>query len=126
VDPVRKLITDKLAETGLTMKEVSTKLGRNESYLHQFLKRGHPAELGERDRGKLAHVLGISPDDLRGPDNPMPPRLNGHAREETGAIGIEDLQDRSRIYERALRKIAAEQPNSTAAEIARAALRLFE
>jgi hypothetical protein len=108
------------------MKKVSTKLGRNERYLHQFLKRGHPAERGERDRGKLAHVLGISPDHLRGPDNPMPPRLNGHAREETGAIGIEHLQDRSRIYERALRKIVAEQPKSTAAEIARAALRLFE
>jgi hypothetical protein len=36
------------------------------------------------------------------------------------------LRERCRGYERALRKIIAEQPNSTAAEIARAALRLFE
>jgi hypothetical protein len=44
-----------------------------------------------------------------------------------GAADIEEeLRDRCRIYERALRKIVAEEPKSSAAaEIAKAALRLF-
>ena len=58
-DEVRKLVSDRLDEIGMTMKEASTKIGRNESFVHQFLKRGHPAELRERDREKLAQVLGI-------------------------------------------------------------------
>ena len=130
-DKVRKLISDRLAELDLTMKEASAKIGRNETYVQQFLTRGHPAELRERDREKLAHVLGISPDDLRGPANPLPLRFNGSDPQpllppESGAADIEELSDRCRVYELALRKIVAEGPNSGAAEIARAALRLFE
>ena len=76
-DEIRKLVSDKLDEIGMTMKEASTKIGRNESFVHQFLKRGHPAELRERDREKLAQVLGIPPDDLRWPVTPLPSSMNG-------------------------------------------------
>jgi glutathione S-transferase len=129
-DEIRKLVSDKLDEIGMTMKEASTKIGRNESFVHQFLKRGHPAELRERDREKLAQVLRISPDDLRGPANPLPLRFNGGDPQpllppESGAADIEELRDRCRVYERALRKIVAEEPNCSAADLARAALRLF-
>jgi transcriptional regulator with XRE-family HTH domain len=48
VDSVRKLISDKLDEIGMTMKEASAKIGRNETYVHQFLTRGQPAELRAR------------------------------------------------------------------------------
>jgi hypothetical protein len=88
--------------------------------------------LREHDREKFAQVLGISPDDLRGPANPLPLRLNGTGPQpllppvSAGANIDEELRDRCRIYERALRKIVAEGPNSGATEIARAALRLFE
>lgn len=74
MDVVRKLILDKLAEKELTMSGASVKIGRNHAYLQQFLKRGVPAELEERDREKLAEILGVSPDDLRGPSNPLPAR----------------------------------------------------
>jgi hypothetical protein len=72
VDAVRKLITDKLDEKGLSMKEASFAIGRNEAYLHQFINRGSPVELVEREREILGRLLGISPDDLRGPNNPLP------------------------------------------------------
>jgi hypothetical protein len=39
---------------------------------------------------------------------------------------IEELRERCRTYEFALRKIATEEPNSSAASLAAAALRLFE
>jgi hypothetical protein len=46
------------------MKDASRRIGRNKSFVHR--RRGHPIELRERDREKLAQVLGIPPDDLRG------------------------------------------------------------
>ena len=66
----------------------------------KFLMRGSPAELGERERQKLGQLLGVLPDDLRGPGNPRLSRLN----------------ELCSHYERALRTIIA---NPTeAAEIA--------
>jgi hypothetical protein len=132
-DKVRKLISDRLAELDLTMKEASAKIGRNETYVQQFLTRGHPAELRERDREKLAQVLGISPDDLRGPATPLPARINGaNARplvtlpsgSRSVETSIEELREKCRIYERALRLIIAKVPDSPAAEIAKNTLEL--
>lgn len=71
---VRKLILEKLQELGLNMAEVSDQLGRNETYLQQFLKRGSPRELHERDRIRLAEILKISEDQLRGPSSILPKR----------------------------------------------------
>jgi hypothetical protein len=115
------------------MKEVSARMGRNESYVHQFLKRGHPTELGERDREKLAQILGISPDELRGPATPLPARINGADARPLVALpsgsrsvetSIEELREKCRIYERALRLIIAKVPDSPAAVIAKNTLEL--
>jgi len=88
---VRELITRRLGEMGLSMKDASLRIGRNETYLCQFLMRGSPAELGERERQKLAQLLGVLPDNLRGPGNPRLSRLN----------------ELCSHYERALRSIIA-------------------
>jgi len=72
MDAVRKLIEDRFAQLGLTMSKVSVEIGRNHAFLQQFLRRGIPRELHERDREQLAKFLGIPADDLRGPDNPRP------------------------------------------------------
>lgn len=85
--------------------------------MRQFLKRGHRAELRERDREKLAQVLGIPPDDLRGPT----PLAVKHEQTDIG-----ELRERCRTCEFALRKIATEEPNSSAASLAAPAPRLFE
>src|SRR5882757_3785119 len=74
MDLVRKLILEKLQELGLNMAEVSDQLGRNETYLQQFLKRGSPRELHERDRIRLAEILKITEDQLRGPSSILPKR----------------------------------------------------
>jgi lambda repressor-like predicted transcriptional regulator len=114
-DEIRKPISGRLKERGLNMAEVSRRLGRDETYLQQFLKKGSPKKLSEDDREVLAEVLGISPDELW-PDLPACVK----------PLKIEELQFRCHSYERALRKIVAEEPNSAAADIAGAALRLFE
>ncbi|WP_177196305.1 helix-turn-helix transcriptional regulator [Bradyrhizobium sp. OK095] len=79
MDVVRKLILEKLADRQLSMKDASLKMGRAHSYLYQFLKKGLPRELHERDRITLAEVLSapdaiVSPDELRGPSTVQPKR----------------------------------------------------
>lgn len=71
---VRKLILEKLAERGLSMKEASVAIGYNETYLQQFLKRGTPIELGEKARLPLANLLEVSEEQLRGPSSTLPKR----------------------------------------------------
>lgn len=71
---VRKLILDRLADKRLSMKDASLKMGRAHSYLYQFLKKGIPLELNERDRHNLASILDVSEDVLRGPSTLLPKR----------------------------------------------------
>ncbi len=83
---MRKLIQERLLDLGLTMAEASVKIGRTHSYLQQFLKRGVPRELKERDRELLADVLKVHPDQLRGPSPSLPKRdysKNNSAPRET-------------------------------------------
>ena len=65
-DPVKALIVKQLDLKGLNMKEVSLGIGRNETYLHHFITKGSPKRLHENDRSKLAKLLGVSEDQLRG------------------------------------------------------------
>jgi transcriptional regulator with XRE-family HTH domain len=105
-------------------------------------KRGLSFDLRNRieDEEAKEQAQGIPPDDLRGPDNPLPSRFNGGSRSEevriapsrlnggsrSGEIGIEELRERCRIYERALRMIMTKLPNSPAAKTAKHALQLGE
>lgn len=84
MDLVRKLILEKLSELGLGMAEVSLLLDRNETYLQQFLKKGSPRELRERERMLLAEILKVSENELRGPSAPLPKRAyEKHATRES-------------------------------------------
>lgn len=71
---VRKLILEKLAEHRLNMAEASRAIGRNAAYMQQFLKRGIPTELPERERAALAELLKVPEDSLRGPSAKLPKR----------------------------------------------------
>ena len=47
------------AARGATLRELSLLIGRNHAYLQQYIKRGKPAYLDERDRRVLADYLGV-------------------------------------------------------------------
>ena len=66
MDAVRDLIEKRLKTVRLSMSQASLRIGRNASYLQQFLRRGIPDELHEPERIKLAELLGVSEDVLRG------------------------------------------------------------
>lgn len=77
-----------VADRRLSLSELSRVLGRNAAYLQQYLNRGSPRELGERDRARLAAYLGVGEAALGGP---MPaalvpvPRLDVYASAGAGA-----------------------------------------
>lgn len=71
---VKELISQRVlelkAQYGWTMADISRQLGRNPTYLQQYINRGVPVELDEQDRFKLAAILELNPDSLKGPGKP--------------------------------------------------------
>jgi len=74
MDRVRQLILERMKALGLKRNRLSEAIGKNETYISQFLVRGVPEELDENDRSRLSQILQVSEDDLRGPSAPIPKR----------------------------------------------------
>ena len=62
--PVRETVRHLLRQNGIATREASLAMGRNASWLQQFLTRGLPVTLRRRDREVLASLLGCAPSDL--------------------------------------------------------------
>tara|TARA_Y100001934_G_scaffold203797_1_gene240542 strand:+ start:211 stop:495 length:285 start_codon:yes stop_codon:yes gene_type:complete len=72
LDIPRRVILSRLEEPtmqGTTLKSLSLALGRNETYLHQFVWYNSPQKLDEDDRIKLAALLKVDQQTLRIPDH---------------------------------------------------------
>ena len=54
-------------ERRVSLSGLSRLIGKNESYLQQFVRKGSPRKLEERDRGVLARFFGVPETDLGGP-----------------------------------------------------------
>lgn len=50
---------------GVSLAALSDLLGKNPSYLQQFIRKGSPRKLEEQDRATLARFLGVSEAELR-------------------------------------------------------------
>lgn len=67
-DPRARLLA--LAEErGLSLAGLSALIGRNPTYLQQFVRKGSPRRLEERDRRKLAAFLGVDEGELGAPED---------------------------------------------------------
>ncbi|WP_301751601.1 S24 family peptidase [uncultured Erythrobacter sp.] len=67
---------------GVSLAALSELLGRNPSYLQQFIRKGSPRKLEEQDRATLARFLGIGEGELReAQENSY---VNASKRRETG------------------------------------------
>lgn len=73
MDTVRKRLVNAIEQKGLTLKEVSLRLGRNHAYLQQFVERGIPDRLKEGDRAKLSQMLNVPERELGAPERLGPP-----------------------------------------------------
>lgn len=66
MDSVRHFIVAHIAaHPEASLKGYSTAIGRNHAYLQQFVERGSPVELSERDRKALARAMKVPEDKLK-------------------------------------------------------------
>src|SRR5258708_25792855 len=71
MDAVRGMIVSGVAELGLSLSELSLKVGKNHAYFQQFIKRGVPDRLPEEVRGRGAEILGVEERVLKEQSLPM-------------------------------------------------------
>jgi phage repressor protein C with HTH and peptisase S24 domain len=66
LDDVRRLIAERAEAIGLTLKALSESIGRNPTYLQQYVRYNVPAKgLNDDDRAQLAPLLLVKPEQLR-------------------------------------------------------------
>ncbi len=70
MDPVRWRLIALVAERQVSLAAASRAIGRNHSYLQQFIKRGTPRRLPEEIRYALANFLDVDERALRPRDQP--------------------------------------------------------
>ena len=89
MDDVREALVAAAERAGYSLGRLSRMIGRNDAYLQQFVKRGTPRRLPERERKILADFLSVSEGSLGGPIDTSVPvrRLDVAASAGPGALG---------------------------------------
>jgi phage repressor protein C with HTH and peptisase S24 domain len=67
IEPARRRLLELAEERRVSLSRLSQMLGKNPSYLQQFVRKGSPRKLEEQDRAMLARFFGISEDQLGKP-----------------------------------------------------------
>lgn len=63
-DPARARLLDLAQAQNVSLAGLSEMIGRNSSYLQQFIRKGSPRKLEESDRRKLAQFFGVNESEL--------------------------------------------------------------
>lgn len=107
-----------IKKSGLNYAAVSEMIGRNPAYIHQFIKRGTPRKLEERDRRLIASALGISEASLGaelvgdGKKLRKVPRLDVRASAGPGGLAVSEFASGTFGFsERWLRDLARGNPD---------------
>jgi hypothetical protein len=91
IDP-RAALDRLIHDNGDDYVTLSRMLGRNAAYVQQYIKRGSPRTLPEKERGILAHYFGVDERALGAPDRPkdgglrLVPKLAVGASAGAGAL----------------------------------------
>jgi phage repressor protein C with HTH and peptisase S24 domain len=96
----RRRLLELAQEQGFSLARLSEMIGRNSSYLQQFIRKGSPRKLEERDRRVLAEFLGVAESQLGAAEDFSPvraradwvevPRLPLGAAAGPGALGADE------------------------------------
>lgn len=111
----RETLSELVRQRGSSLAALSRMIGRNSSYLQQYLTKGSPRKLEEEDRRTLATFLGVAESELGGPEENSydtshgewvdVPRLNVEASAGPGAAaGAEAAFDAFRFSRKWLRE----------------------
>lgn len=92
MDDTREALVAAADLAGIPLIRLSRMIGRNDAYLQQFVKRGTPRRLPERERAVLAGFLGLPETALGGPVDTSVPvrRLDVAASAGPGAVSGDD------------------------------------
>ncbi|MXO69092.1 transcriptional regulator [Altererythrobacter marinus] len=128
----RQRLLELAREGGASLAGLSHLIGRNPTYLQQFVRKGSPRKLEERDRRTLAEFFGVPESDLGAPeDKSYPqvsapvrgdwievPRLSLDASAGSGALGAREIPfDAFRFSRRWLREMGLEGADLTAIRV---------
>src|SRR4051812_29873308 len=83
MDPARTRLLELAEARGVILALLSRMLGKNGSYLQQFLRKGSPRKLEESDRAMLAQFFGVAEGDLGAPQD------KSIAVEQDGPVWVE-------------------------------------
>ncbi len=112
-DPRRRLL-ELSTRRGVSLSGLSTMIGRNSSYLQQYIMKGSPRKLEEDDRRRLAEFFGVAEAELGAPEEKSlrdrgdwveVPRISLEASAGPGATAAEEIPfDAFRFSRRWLRE----------------------
>ena len=116
MSPERALLVELTEKSRTSLASLSSMLGRNPSYLQQFVRKGSPRKLEEVDRRRLAEFFGVDEVELGAdPARPTPresedfvavPRLALDASAGPGSFSAEEISfDSFRFSRRWLREM---------------------
>lgn len=71
-DDPRARLVQLAVDRGVSLSELSRLIGRNPSYLQQFVRKGSPRKLEETDRATLARFFGVAEAQLGAPEEKSP------------------------------------------------------
>lgn len=105
-DDPRARLLELATVQGVSLARLSELIGRNQTYLQQFIRKGSPRRLEERDRRTLARFFGIDESELGAPEDISSaspgkaprgdwvdvPRLALGASAGPGAVAMEERQ----------------------------------
>ena len=126
--PERERLVELTEQARTSLSSLSAMLGRNPSYLQQFVRKGSPRKLEEADRRRLAEFFGVDEVELGAdPDFRAPresedfiavPRLPLDASAGPGAFSAEEISfDSFRFSRRWLREMGLEGADLTAIRV---------
>ncbi len=83
---VREIIETRLKEMGIPLSSASKQIGKNGTYIQQFLRYNTPEKLPEDERIRLAALLGVDEAMLRDPPPPANSRSNGASQRHENVV----------------------------------------
>jgi phage repressor protein C with HTH and peptisase S24 domain len=113
MDP-RERLSELAGEARTSLSALSRMIGRNSSYLQQYISKGSPRKLEEEDRRRLAEFFGVGEAELGAPEEKSSrdrgdwvevPRISLEASAGPGATAAEEIPfDAFRVSRRWLRE----------------------
>lgn len=84
-DPRARLL-QLASDQGVSLSGLSEMIGRNSTYLQQFIRKGSPRKLEETDRRTLARFFGVEEAELGAPEDFSPRRPRRGPRAANGSM----------------------------------------